>query len=211
MRRAATAKNIYDKKQETFEFDGVWQETFGNPETNGAWLVWGPEKNGKTWITLMLTNYLSGFARTAYMSAEEGFGKDFKDCMKRAGITHSNKNLQFLEYETREEVEERLSSRKGPKILVIDNITVWADELRNGGLKRMLQKYPNVLFIFMAHEERGQPYLAVAKLCSKLAKIKIQVKGIACTVSGRCPGGSLVGNEERATLYHGQEILNQSA
>lgn len=64
MQRSLTLKNLYDKKFKTFDFDGVWFDTMKKTETNGAWLVFGKEKNGKTWFTLKLAEYLSRFEKT---------------------------------------------------------------------------------------------------------------------------------------------------
>lgn len=192
-----------------FEFDGIWQDVIGKPETNGLWLIWGPEKNGKTWCALMLADYLSQFERTLYISAEEGINKGFKDAIIRAQISALNKSLSFIDYETLPELADRLIRRKAPRIVLIDNITVYNDELKNGALRKLEKDFPNVLFIFLAHEDRGEPYTATAKLCKRLAKIIIHVEGLACIVSGRCPGGRAVIDEERATLYHGESILKR--
>lgn len=208
MRRAKTTQNLYDKKHTEFEFDGIWKETFGNPDTGGAWLIWGDEKNGKTWVTLIMANYLSGFRKLHYISAEEGTGKDFVASVKRAQISPLNKQIHYEEYEPIEDVQERLGMRNAPRIVIIDNITVYNDELKNGGVKKLLRDFPDVLFIFLAHEERGEPYTATAKLVRKLAKVIIKVEGLVAVVSGRCPGGRLIVDKERALLYHGHEVLN---
>ncbi len=96
MSRTLTLKDLYDKKFKTFSFTGIWAETMGQPETCGAWIVYGAEKNGKTWFSLKLAEYLSSFEKTMYISAEEGTGKAFVDTCLRAGLNPKNKNLRFL-------------------------------------------------------------------------------------------------------------------
>lgn len=192
-----------------FEFEGIWEEVMGKPERNGAWLIWGPEKNGKTWCALKLSDYLSQFDRTLYISAEEGINKGFKEAIIRARIGNLNNSIGFVEYEPLVDLYERLKCRKAPRIVLIDNITVYSDELKNGAFRRLLLDFPNVLFIFLAHEDRGEPYTATAKLCKRLAKIIVHVEGLACDVSGRCPGGRLVIDEERASLYHGETKIKR--
>lgn len=210
MGRALSPKNLYDKKHDEFAFDGVWYDAMQNPDKNGAWLIWGNEKNGKTWVTLILANYLSEFERVHYMSAEEGTGKAFIESLKRAKISPTNRSLHFGEYETVEELYIRLKRRNGPKVVIIDNITAYNDELKNGGFKKLLRDFPDVLFIFLAHEDRGEPYTATAKLVKRWAKIIFYVEGLACNISGRCKGGKVVVDEERAELYHGHQILNKA-
>lgn len=200
--RIKTIRNIYDKRHSTLDMQGVWHAVLGQPEDNGAWLVWGPEKNGKTWFAVKLADYMSNFSKVLYVSAEEGIGKAFVDTCRRAGLDPANRNLNFEEYITIHELDQVLQRRRSPNTIVLDNMTVYADELKNGVLRRLLNKYPHKLFIFVAHEERNEPYTATAKLVRKLAKVIVYVRGLMCTVSGRVPGGNLMIDQDRADLYH---------
>jgi hypothetical protein len=73
----------------------------------------------------------------------------------------------------------------------------------------LLNEHPKKLFIFLAHEQNGNPHTAAAVLCKMLAKIIIRVEGLACHVSGRCPGGTLIIDEEKALIYHGTQIFQK--
>lgn len=205
-KRTLTVKNIYDKKHETFKLSGVWKDVFGTPEKKGTWLIWGSEKNGKTWFALLLANYLSKQSRTLYISAEEGFEKAFVESCQRAKIEVDNKNLRFLEYISIKELDARLDKRRSANIIFIDNITIYADELKNGVFRDLVKKFKKKLFVFIAHEDRGEPYTATAKLAKRLAKVIVYVKGLACMVSGRVPGGTLMIDENKAKLFHGNKI-----
>lgn len=202
--RTLSIKNLYDKKHKSFQFDGVLADVMGSPSINGAWIIWGAEKNGKTWFALKLADILSHHGKVLYISAEEGTGKEFVESCKRAKISASNASLNFMEYEPVTDLNDRLSKKKAARIVIIDNITIYAEEFKGGGFRKLLEDHPDCLFIFLAHEDRGEPYTATAKLCRRLAKIIVHVEGLACTVSGRCPGGRLVIDEEKAALYHGQ-------
>ena len=77
------------------------------------------------------------------------------------------------------------------------------------GLLKLIRKFPEKLFIILAHEEKGRPHNAAARQASKLAKLIFHVQGLAAEVSGRV--GNNVGKkipivEERARLYHGNEL-----
>jgi adenosyl cobinamide kinase/adenosyl cobinamide phosphate guanylyltransferase len=203
MSRALTVKNLYQKKFNTYPFKDIWHEVFGEPSTNGIWLIYGKEKNGKTWGTLLLADYLSQFEKVLYVSAEEGTDMEFQDAVTRARIEPDNRNIHFTEYETVEELYKRLKRRKAPRIVVLDNLTIYNEELKANGMKKLKQDFPNVLFICVAHEERNKPYTAAATMASKLAKVIIRVQGLMLIVGGRVPGGQLMVDEEKAQLYHG--------
>jgi len=206
MARGISTKTLLEKKYKTFEFDGSFKELFGNPEKGGCWLIYGAEKNGKTQFALQLAKYLASFEKVRYISAEEGTGKNFQDSAARAGLNDKDTNIIFTDYEPLEELEKQLTNRKGPKIVLVDNITVYNDELKNGIMRKLLKKYENITFIFLAHEEKNEPYTATAKMCKKLAQIIIRVVGLTAFIGGRCPGGEYQVIEAKSNLYHGTQI-----
>lgn len=209
MSRTLSVKNLYSKRYKTFPFEGLFKTIFGEPSRNGYWLIYGKEKNGKTWGALLLANMFSLFEKVLYISAEEGTDMEFQASVKRAKIEANNRNLKFIEYEPFEDLKERLKSRKSAKIVFIDNCTVYADEIRRGDVKELKNEFPNHLFIFIAHEERNEPYTALAKLVRKYAKVYINVRGLAMICGGRIKGGVLAINEEKAELYHGKQITKK--
>lgn len=204
MTRALTAKNVFDKKFKTFAFDGVWLLVLGVQAISGIWLIYGKEKNGKTWATLLLAHYLSKFTKVLYISAEEGIGLNFQAALKRAKISHKA-NMLFVEYEPIEELYIRLKKRNAPKIVVLDNLTIYNEELKATGIKKLKQDFPNTLFICVAHEERNRPYTAAANMASKLADVIFRARGLRIEVGGRTPGGVLNIDEEKAQLFHGTD------
>jgi hypothetical protein len=205
MSRTLTVKNLYDKTFKTWPFTGLFQQVMDYPETSGIWLVYGREKHGKTWFSLVLAKYLSGFAKTLYISAEEGTGRDFINSCKRANIETKNKQLQFLEYIPLAELEEKLNKRQSAMVVFLDNTTVYADELKGGAIARLKRSFPDKLFVFIAHEEKNEPYTAAAKLVKKLAKIIVRVEGLTALISGRCTGGKITIDETKSALYWGEK------
>ena len=163
-----------------------------------------PKKNGKTWASLLLLDYFSKYTKAWYVSAEEGIDLEFKESIKRAKIDVKNRNVQFSEYTPIEDLKIMLKKQRAPKVVFIDNLTVYSDEFTSSEIKKIKKEFPKTLFVFIAHEEKGKPYLSCANTASKLAKVIIRVDGLSLLVGGRVPGGSLNINEEKATLYHGQ-------
>jgi hypothetical protein len=205
MRKALSMKNLYAIKHDKFQFTGDWLSVYGSPEKNGVWIIYGLEKNGKTWGALLLADYLTRFEKVLYVSAEEGTRSAFQDACSRAKISPDNHNLNVIPYEPMAELKERLKMRYAAKVVFIDNITIYNQEIKAGQINKLSKAFPNVLFIFLAHEEDGEAYPARAKECRKMADIIMHVVGLTMIVSGRCPGGEMVIDEERAALYHGQK------
>lgn len=205
--KAIYGKQLLEKTYKTFPFEGEWARALGNPEVGGFWLVYGREKQGKTWFTLKLAEYLSNYETTMYISAEQGTSQTFQDAYRRANLDPNNRRLKIVPYTELPEIEKTLGKQRSPKVVIIDNTTVYKDELTAPKLREWRRKYQSTLFVIISHEEKGEPDLAVARLCGKLAEIIIRVEGLACRVSGRCPGGTLVINEEKAQLYYDTNII----
>jgi hypothetical protein len=207
MRRSSTVKNLYDQVFKTFTLPGIYGRALGEPETNGFWIIQGAEKNGKTWFALMLSAVLQTITRVWYISGEEGKSKSFVDAVKRARIDpQTHRNILFDGYIPLQVIRERLPKRKAPKVVVIDNTTRYKDELSFKALVALTDDFPNVLFIFLAHEEKGELVGTPAKNVRRWAKVIFQVTGLTATVSGRCPGGKIAVDEQKAQLYWGTEI-----
>ena len=197
--KVLNARNLYEMKQECYHFTGYWKDILGELPKNGAWLIYGREKHGKTSFALSLAKYLSGFDKVLYVSAEEGTDPLFVKAVKRAEIPATDQ-FGFLPYVPIHKLNERLKKRRAPKIVFIDNITVYNDELKRGAVKELIRENNNTLFVFLAHEERKEPSTAAGRLVKKLAKVIVRIEGLQATIGGRCPGGTLIIHEEKAEM-----------
>lgn len=205
--RTYTIKQILDKTLKILKLSGIWLEIFGEPERNGKlWLIYGEEKNGKTWFAILLAYYLATIEPVMYVSAEEGLGKSFQDVLERAKVDPKNKKFKAYPYVPLQELNEYLKKRYAPKIVFLDNITVYVDELKNGGLQNMIKEHRDKLFIFIAHEDRGEPYTSTAKMAKRLADRIVRVQGLVATVGGRTNGGKYLIDEKKAMIIHGSNI-----
>jgi hypothetical protein len=211
MSRTLSIKNLYDKAFNFMPLEGVWEETLGRQTRSGMWLVYGFEKNGKTTFSLILANYLSTFERVLYVSGEEGTEDTFADSCRHAGVEYGNKSLHLLEYTPVNELIGRLGGRKAERIVFIDNLFVYRKEITEEILIKLKREHSDTLFVFIAHEEKGEAYPGNAESCRKLAKVIFNVKGMAVEVGGRGgAGGTLIVDRERALIYHGSRIINKT-
>ena len=207
--RAFTAKGILERKLKILQLTDIWLEIFGEPERNGKmWLIYGEEKQGKTCFAMLLAQFLSITEPVLYISAEEGLGKTFQDVLLRSNFNTKNRKFKAYGYVAMEELRKTLKKRYAPKIVFIDNITVYVEELKNGNLQELIKENQDKLFIFIAHEDRGEPYTATAKMIKRLADRIVRVQGLLATVGGRTKGGQYMIDEEKAMIIHGSDIKN---
>ena len=206
--RTFTLKNILDKKIQRLELDGMWKEVFGTPGRKGkVWIFYGPEKNDKTWFSVLFADYLAKTEPILYLSAEEGLEESFQDVCIRAKVDFKNRKFKAKgRGVTLSQMDEYLSKRYSPKIVFIDNVTVYVEELKNGGLQKLLNNHQDKIFIFIAHEERGEPYTATAKMIKRLADRIVRIQGLVATVGGRTEGGKFLIDENKAKILHGSDI-----
>jgi hypothetical protein len=211
MGRTLSIRNLYEKSFEFMPFGGAWKDVLGKQVRSGMWIVYGFEKNGKTTFSLMLADYLSTLERVLYVSAEEGVEDTFADTCRKAGISIDNKTLHLLGYTPVESLLEKLKRHKAEKIVFIDNLFVYRGEITEETLIRMKRELEDTLFVFVAHEEKGDPYPSNALSCLKLSKVIFRVRGMAVDVSGRGgAGGTFVIDGHLASLYHGSSIITNS-
>lgn len=211
--RALTAKDIYEARNEIIPLSGEWARAMGQPEYGETWIVYGKEKNGKTTFALMLAKHLASVTKgVLYVSSEEQpTKKTFKVAMQRAGITVSDK-VHFVPYKSFNELKELQNKRRARRIVIIDNLSVYNKKVRPEGLLDLINEFPRVTFIFLAHEDKdGEPLWSLAKTCKLYASVIVNVRGLVAHVFGRggCPGGELVIDDTKAALcYQNSETKN---
>jgi thymidine kinase len=206
--RTYTVRQILDRKIKKMDLDGIWLEMFGEPESGGkVWIIYGAEKNGKTWFAMLFAFYLSLKEPVLYVSAEEGLGASFQEVIDRANFDTKNKKFKAYGYMSLAEMKEYLSRKYSPKKVFIDNVTFYQEELKNGGLQDLVSANPDKTFIFLAHEDRGEPYTSQAKMIKRMADRIIRVQGLVATVGGRVKGGQYIIDQEKAMLLNGSNII----
>lgn len=175
MARALSYKNIEDYKPVELPFTGKWQASFGCPELKGSWIVWGNSGNGKTRFTLQLCKYLCQFARVTYNSLEEGLSKSMRNAIIQVGMKEAGNRFQLLDMESLVDMEKRLSTRKGPDILIVDSLQYSRMSLVD--YERFKRKFPRKLIIFISHAKGKDPKGSVAESIHYDAFVKIRVEG----------------------------------
>jgi predicted ATP-dependent serine protease len=207
MPRSLTSHDLLSKHAgRMVQLSGVLAEAVGDAECRGCWIIYGAEKNGKTWFALTLAKEIARFERVGFVSAEEGLDKSFQDACQRAGITAADKIL-WDEYMTIDEIVVKYRRPRTPNIVFIDNLTMYSDELKPSELKKkLMDALPKKLIIFVAHEERREAYPALARMAKKVAKVIIHIQGLKAFIISRFgPGGELNIDEQKSALFWGEK------
>lgn len=206
MARSKTTSNLFEKKKNApvVFSHAVFRQVIGVAERKGCWIIYGCEKNGKTWFTLKLAKEIARHERVSYISAEEGLDDSFTDAVARAGITTAD-DILWDEYLSIDEIIEKFRKQRSPNVIVIDNMTMYSDEIKPTEIKkRLLDALPSKLIIFVAHEERKDAYPAIARMAKKLAKVYFHIEGLKAFCTSRfSAGGEIVIDEVKSEIYHG--------
>ncbi len=163
-------------KFETAPFTGKWLASLGRPELRGAWIVYGGSGSGKTTYVMQLCKYLTNFGRVAYNSLEQGLSLSLQKAWERVGMEEVGSKIILLCKESLKEIRERLEKKNAPDIVVIDSVNYWIG-LTWRDYTNLKDEHPDTLFVFIAHEDKGQPSGNMAKKIRYDSDIKIRVEG----------------------------------
>jgi hypothetical protein len=212
MARALTSRNLLEKKtgQPVKVSNAVLAKVLGAAVAKKCWLIYGIEKNGKTALALEIAKALAPNTTVDYISAEEGTEASFQQACLRAGINKATK-IKWSEYLPLTDLVEKYKKPKSSKVIIIDNCTIYSDEFKDLKLLDLLDALKNKLVIFLAHEERKEPFPAVARMIKKLSTVYFHVQGLKVDTVSRFEGGggSFLINKEKAELYWGEEDLDE--
>lgn len=215
MAKALSNRNVCDANFKVADFTGEWLATFGKPELRGAWIIFGESGSGKTHFALSLLAYLTQFVdKAAYDTIEQGLSLSFKNSWLDANMAEVGNKVVVYSKEQIPALRERLRKRKSPQVVVIDSITALVGFTRST-FASLMDEFPDKLFIFIAHEENGRPYPAVARHVRKLAEVKIRVEGFKAFPVTRFATAEGGGEEfviwpEGAAKYYAQIIDKDS-
>lgn len=176
MSRAISNKNVIQAKFEVADFDGAFLASFGKPELRGAWLIYGGSGSGKTTFVMEVCKYLTRFSRVAYNSLEQGLSLSLQKAWLRVGMADVGTRIVLLNKESQKELTARLKRKQSPDVIVIDSVHYWQGFNMSAYMK-LRETFPDKLFIFVAHEKKGEPKGSMAQNIRYDADVKIRVEG----------------------------------
>lgn len=207
MGKSLGLRQFLDKKFPVLEFEGVWEDAFGKPDTCGSWIIWGTSGSGKTRFAVQLCKYLTRFGYVAYNSLEE----NLRYSLQRAFISE---NMGEVGSRVRpwsvhiSEMKEWLAKPKSPDFIIIDSFQY--SRLSYEDYQDLKEAFPHKLFIFTSHADGKEPRGAYAQSVRYDCDLKIRVEGYRASVVGRLGGSSFYTIwEEGSSLYWKDKIQNQ--
>lgn len=210
MGNALSVYQVLKGKPNIMPFDGIWGETIGQPELSGNWIIWGQSFNGKTSFAMMLARYLTKFDKVLYNSMEEGAGRSIQIALERAEMMDVAKRFNLLEGEDIDELMERLSHKKQPRIVIMDSLQY--SSLNYERYKLLKRKFPNVLWIWISHAEGRLPEGRLANRVRYDSMVKIRIEGYRAFINSRFKADANAESnyitiwEEGARRYWGEKI-----
>lgn len=182
---AKSMADLLKQNFKTFDFEGDFLESFGKPEKNGAWLVWGESGNGKTDFSLQIAKYLSNFGKVFYNTLEERGRESFKIACIRNNMQSCGNRFSY-ESENYEQLMYRLKKKRAAKIVIIDSLQYL--RISSKQYDEMRTQLPNTLFIFISHAKGTQPKGALADEIRYDADVKVQIKDFSAKIQSRFGG-----------------------
>lgn len=207
MQRAVSVNHLYSKKFEILKLSGQFAELIGHPEKTGSWIIWGDSGNGKTSFACQLCKYLTQFAKVMYNSREEGLSETMRLAFKRAKMEEVSKKIVLIDKGSNTEIAERLRKQRAATILITDSVQHSRITIQE--YNALLKEFPNVLFIWISHEDKKLPKGGVADFIRYDASVKIRVVGFKafCLSRYRSDTTPYIISSDKANAFWGNGLL----
>lgn len=186
MSRAIGISEFLSRSFITFDFEGEWKATFGEPERNMKCIIWGNPGHGKTEFCIKLAKYMAGFSKVYYNSFEQGICKTLQDALVRNNMMEVSGKVIFGDQETFEEMSERLAQKNAPQVVIIDSRDYL--NLTTNQFKHLIDEHPRKSFIIVCWESGGKPRGEYAKQIAYMCDVKIQVQNFIAHPRSRFGG-----------------------
>jgi len=160
-KKAYSYTDIEKRKFKMLELSGEWKTHLGNMERSGSVLILGDSGDGKTTYALQMTKAISPVEKVLYNSAEEGIRASFKRSLLLNNMKVVKSRFKYVK-ESYDELWERLSMKRQPKVVIIDSAQYF---FRGKSIKdyfKLVETYSTTLFIFISHINKGMPKGSVA-------------------------------------------------
>lgn len=205
--RAYSVKQVINKKRVIYDFDGEFLESFGKPEKNAIWFIWGQSGNGKTRFLLQVCKYLTKFGKVDYNSLEEGACESIAKALRETQMEEVEGKFRLLDVMPFNDFINRLSGKKTADFGVIDSVQYSGFNYEQyKEIKKQLKKKS---LLFISHATGNNPKGSCADSIRYDASIKVHVIGYVAKVVSRYGGNKpFIIWEEGARRYWGKKFIH---
>lgn len=185
VKKAKSYSELEKKNFKTFPFTGQMKESFGIPERNGVWIIWGESGNGKTRLALQVAKAFTDFTKVHFNSLEEGMRLSFLHALRENNMKSVGSRITFAS-EDFESLKARLLKKRAPKVVFNDSLQYLKITMKQ--YAELKELFPDVVFVFVSHAKGDQPKGTVADEIRYDADVKIYVKDFVAQVKSRFGG-----------------------
>lgn len=185
MKRALTVANVLSIKIEIIKFTGRFHDVFGHPQKKSRWFIYGMSSSGKSSFVMQLTKEFAQEEKTLLVSLEESLDdENLQDRLKLFNMQDVSKNLTIVD-DNLEELDERLSKRNSPQVIVIDSAPYLLMGYTFNDYFNFSRKFQDKTLVFIGHATGQQPATPLELRIMYDATQKVLVSGYIATNKGR--------------------------
>jgi hypothetical protein len=166
-------KAFKNKVFKTYDFEGPWRASFGEPEQNFSAIVYGDSGNGKTDFVVQLAKYLANFGKVYYNSFEEGESLTLQQAFNRHDMWSMEGKVLLGDREDFDLVMRRMSRKRAPRFCIIDSLDYM--RLTVDQYKRFVNELPHKSIIIISWSAGKNPKSQAAKDIEYMVDVKVRV------------------------------------
>ncbi len=187
--RAYSYNDIERRKFKILPLQGEWLRHLGDEvERTGSILIMGDSGHGKTTYAMKLMKALCKIEKVYYNTVEEGMKASFRRSLRLNGL-QTVKSKFIFQSESYDEMVTRLKQKYQPKIVIIDSIQYCFRGKTKDDYLKLIEMFPDTLFIGISHIKKGQVIGAVAEEFYWLCQNRIYIEDFKAYIDkSRCGG-----------------------
>lgn len=150
-RQRLTGADIQTMNFKTYNFSAEWSDLLGKPSRPFVFMMYGDAKAGKSYFSMSLAEYLTGFGEVGYFAVEEGVGETTKQKIEAT-------KAYDIFIEQAEKIEDLLESLKveNYKFVFIDS----ASALGMGAeeFAQLRTEFPKISFVVILQTNKNNDF-----------------------------------------------------